>query len=137
MNEKGSSMWLKAMAVTSAVALGGGYVVWKDAQAKNARIEALEQRVADWEKSEESASLFVGSKNPGGQVITFPVSGTDFVEPVEIDGLTVQPTLMPGSKSALVYPPSGDDGHVRILPGSKSLAPIFETPKKTEEEDQP
>jgi len=124
-------MWLKAIAVTSAVALGGGYVAWKDAQAKNARIDALEKRIAAWEDAENDVTLMVGSKSPGRDVLNF--------EQVQIPGIPIDEALMPSSKSGLIFPPdpaSNTQDPAILIPSSKSLSPVFELPEQEQEEKE-
>ncbi|MEP4077684.1 hypothetical protein [Haloferula sp.] len=157
MSKEGSPLAVKVLAVVSAVALGAGYVAWKDGQAKNARIEALEKRVAEWEEVNEDVTFIVGSKSPGRDVLNFETLGGDS-EVVEIPGIPSQAPMMPGSKSAMILTPEPDDEKAikqlmsgskwgpivppvaeeeetppeLLIPSSKSLSPIFDIQREVE-----
>jgi hypothetical protein len=113
MRGKLSIGFLKVTAVVFSLAVGGGYVAWRQAEAAKANErERIEQAKAD----EEDLELIIGSKNPGDRVITRDqIDGiiqnrNDFNQPI------------PGI-------PSGSEGVsnvVPLLPGSKSISmPIF------------
>ena len=111
------------MAVVSALAIGGGYVAWRQAEARK---EIEEQADAKREREkllrevdvawQEELELLPGSKNPGrsitrGEIDEMIGKRGDFIEPI--------PGIPEGA---------GEVSNIktRLLPGSKSMAmPLF------------
>lgn len=116
------------MAVVSALAIGGGYVGWRHAEARKALAEQAEakqdrereklMREVDetWEESVKELELLPGSKNPGrsmtrGEIDEYLEMGRDFIHP--IPGIPEEAMEVSNIKT-------------RLLPGSKSMPmPIF------------
>lgn len=143
MSEGGSRGWLKLLALLSAVALGGGYVGWKQGVAKSERSKKMEMSVEEVaEMPEEELTLIIGSKSPGREVIVLP---DDLFE----GSAETLPPLMPGSKSigSPVFSQRDLEGvlggaeekeePLRLLPGSKSINFILDNPARKEEEKEP
>ena len=94
------------MAVVSALAIGGGYVAWRQSEAEKANErERIEQA-----KGEEELELIVGSKNPVRKMLTdeemddYLQKGKDFIEtipgiPEASEEVVNEAPLLPGSKS--------------------------------------
>ena len=134
MSEKRWSWLLKFLAVVSAVALGAGYVGWKSARAKYEKSEKVEAAVVE---DTEELTLIIGSKSPGREMIIIP-EDIFYSETAE-----EKPILLPSSKVGLL-PDFGIEitrekierqevEQIRVLPGSKSLAPLFDQPKSQEQ----
>lgn len=108
----GKAVLLKSLAVVSSLAIGGGYVAWRQSEAENANEhERIEQA-----KAEEELELIVGSKNPVRKMLTdeemddYLQKGKDFIETI--------PGIPEGSEEVVNEAP--------LLPGSKSISmPIF------------
>jgi hypothetical protein len=157
MKGKISAGIFRAMAVVSALAIGGGYVAWRQAEARKDMAEQAEATVKRererlmremdeaWQADAKQLELLPGSKNPGrsmtrGEIDEYLEKGRDFIHPIpgipqgaeEVSNVT---PLLPGSKIGIVVlpnilpePPKQKDP--KLLPGSKSF--IFETPVKQE-----
>jgi hypothetical protein len=144
--------------VVSALAIGGTYVAWRNAagekQRKLERAESL-QKAADEE--EEEMALMVGSKSPGGSLITRemaqekidsnPRTASDFITPLapsddsilpELEEIEEAPgqVLLPSSKIGILVIPKiieekegADEETKKLLPGSKSSLFFWEDPE--------
>jgi hypothetical protein len=129
MKGKFSAVVFKVLAVVSALAIGGGYVVWRQVEAKKAMAEQAEAkekgerekllREVDeaWQESVKELELMPGSKNP----VRGPITRGEIDEILEKSGDFIQP--IPGI-------PKGSEEvfniETRLLPGSKSMPmPIF------------
>jgi len=125
MKGKVSAVVFKAMAVVSALAIGGGYVSWRqmearkdiegqaDAKEKREREKLLREMDEAWQ---EELELMPGSKNPGrsitrGEIDEILKKRGEFIEPI--------PGIPEGSEEV-------SNIETRLLPGSKSMPmPIF------------
>ncbi len=97
------------MAVVSALAIGGGYVAWRQTEARKALAEQAEAR--------EELELMPGSKNPvrkplmSWEIDEYLEKGRDFIEPI--------PGIPEGAEEV-------SNIETRLLPGSKSMPmPLF------------
>ena len=149
-----SALWLKALALCSTVALGGGYVWWSQQKSANHRKEVESRSILPGSKSK----VFVGEPQASDEdyptfdeakgtiAPTPPRTNADFISPAAEEG--ERRTILPGSKSALVLPPEGDEKKPKgrtVLPGSKtsglgiinrnSIDDILNS-KETEKEDE-
>lgn len=123
MKGKISAGIFKVIAVVSALAIGGGYVAWRQtearkeieeqADAKREREKLLREMDEAWQ---EELELLPGSKNPGrsitrGEIDEMIGKRGEFIEP--IPGIPEGPREVSNIKT-------------RLLPGSKSMAmPLF------------
>lgn len=109
MKRKLSVGFCKAIAVVSAIALGGCYVSWRQSEVKSAaHRESLERA----KTKEKDLTMMVGSKNPGRSVI----SQEDIRERDDFSN------VIPG------IPAGGEEvtNTLPMLPGSKSISmPLF------------
>lgn len=112
MKGKVSAGIFRAMAVVSALAIGGGYVAWRQTEAdKMNKREGIGQAEA-----EEELELLPGSKNPVRSMTRLEIDENiekrgDFIEPI--------PGIPEGAEEV-------SNIETRLLPGSKSMAmPIF------------
>lgn len=112
MHGKLSLSFLKLMAVVSALAIGGGYVAWRQSEAEKAN----ERERGEQTKAEQELELIVGSKNPVRKMLTdeemddYLQKGKDFIETI--------PGIPEGSKEV--------SNIIPLLPGSKSISmPLF------------
>lgn len=135
------------MAVVSALAIGGGYVAWRQTEARKEieeqadatreREKLLREMDEAWQADAKEIELMVGSKNPGrpvfGREMTkeeideYLEKGRDFISP--ISGI---PGIPEGAEDVSNIVP-------RLLPGSKSMAmPVFtkEQLEKMREEEK-
>jgi hypothetical protein len=128
MKGKISAVVFRAMAVVSALAIGGGYVAWRHGEAEKAMAEQAEAkekverekllREVDeaWQESVKELELLPGSKNPGrsmtrGEIDAYLEKGRDFIHPI--------PGIPGGSDEVTNI-------KTRLLPGSKSMPmPLF------------
>ena len=129
MKGKVSAVLLKVMAVVSALAIGGGYVLWRQSEARKAEhLESVERAEA---KEDMKTLLLSGSKSYTGGTL---IMEGDLAE----DGLLLPPQeegkeevipqdLLPSSKIGLLHlrseetePPK--EKRFKLLPGSKSNA---------------
>lgn len=122
----------KVMAVVSALAIGGGYVAWRQAEARKDMAEQTDAKVKRererllremdeaWQADAKEIELMVGSKNPGRPVIgkemtkeeidAYLEKGKDFILPI--------PGIPQGAEEVSNVTP--------LLPGSKSISmPLF------------
>jgi hypothetical protein len=134
--------WLKVLAVSSALALGGGYVWWSQQKSANHRKELESRSVLPGSKSRvivDEPQPLDGNVPPFDEVRdvatpAHPRTNADFISPAFEEGESR--TILPGSKSGLVLPPESSEkkpGKRTVLPGSKSLGPIL-SPEDTNEE---
>ena len=148
MHGKLSLSFLKVMAVVSALAIGGGYVAWRQSEAEKANErERIEQA-----KAEKELELIVGSKNPVRKMLTdeemddYLQKGKDFIETIpgipEASGEVVnEAPLLSGSKSMSM--PLFTKDQIRELPAleeqeDRELLPsskigILKLPQKEDE----
>ncbi len=141
----------KVMAVVSALAIGGGYVAWRQSESENAN-KREHAESAKTEQKEEELMLMVGSKNPGRPVIgremtkeeidAFEVSYKDFLQPIpgiptESEKVSNVVSLLPGSKSISMPVFTKDqikklqekekkEKPLKLLPGSKSINSLLD-----------
>lgn len=109
----GKVVFFKSLAIVSALAIGGGYVAWRQVEARKERERGELLRTVDeaWEQE-----LMPGSKNPVRspmtrvEIDTYLEKGRDFITPI--------PGIPEGSE--------GVSNIVPLLPGSKSISmPLF------------
>ena len=125
--------WPRVIAVCSAVALGGGYVIWSQKKAEDRQRAKDDAEERELEKERERAML-PGSKSAWG---TLPPRGW---EPKRVENSErtnadfIQET--PADGEAIAPPPPADEGKEpekrRLLPGSKSIDAIL-SPSDVEE----
>lgn len=142
MKGKIPAVLFKALALVSALAIGGGYVAWRGGEA----------RKAEAQKKKEETPLMVGTKNPSGTLLTRDeIDGVisernDFSQPIPgipegSEGVSNIVPLLPGSKSISMplftkeqikeLPPVEEDTELELLPSSK--IGILRLPKKEAE----
>ena len=120
MNRK--PIWIRVLVVLCAVGMGSAYVLWKQGAFSKPLLAADPGDTGEVAlPSPEQTVLMLSSKSAGGEVIRLDPDGTTELTAPEVilpDGITI---LMPSSKVAPVLPP----GQPPLMPGSKSLAPVF------------
>ncbi len=146
MNGKSRAVFFKVMAVVSALAIGGGYVLWRQSEAKKAEdLESVERAKA---KEDKETLLLPGSKSYSGGTL---IKEIDFIEEIdknwEIEHGTAPmrgeqkskvQDLLPSSKRGiivmpnLIEPQKKDDP--KLLPSSKSIDWILDNPNRKKSE---
>lgn len=144
MKGKFQGVAFKIVAVASALAIGGGYVFWRQTEARKAEhLESVERAMAKDGKEERGTLLLSGSKSyTGGTLIKEGdlVDGGLLLPPQEeVEEVVIPQDLLPSSKIGIIRlrsketePPK--EKELKLLPGSKS-APfelIPEEPEKSE-----
>lgn len=139
MNGKLPSVMLKILAVVSAIAIGGGYVAYKEAEAQKAK--QREQAEREKAKAEEFA-LIVGSKSIAMPIFT--KEARDLITPIQDDKAILPPllddeVLLPSSKIGIIRMPEiiteeKEEELRKLLPGSKSPNFILENPQRKKSE---
>ena len=135
----------KVLAVVSALAIGGGYVAWKEADAKKAKQqrEEAERDKASAAKQEEEAILIGGSKSIGMPVFSTRKTNEEVDSMLKLlDGsgeseAKREESLLPSSKIGIIRLPevqTEEEDPPRLLPGSKSFNFLLDNPelKKSE-----
>lgn len=125
---------LKILAVVSALAIGGGYVAYKNADAEKAKQRKRAERVkAKAEAKEEDAALIVGSKSISMPLFTKEAS--DFITPIPGTGKApeLNDVLLPSSKIGILVMPeilTEEEEPRKLLPGSKSFNLLLDNPER-------
>ena len=125
------------MAVVSALAIGGGYIAWRNAEAQKAKESEQTESAKPVVEEEEDPTLIVGSKSMGGAVFTKRMTkeevdavlkdrrtGSDFITPIapEEDG-----SILPELEEVDEVEKAREKA---LLPSSK--IGILQLPKKVE-----
>lgn len=135
MKGKISAVVFKVMAVVSALAIGGGYVAWRQIEADKANKRERIERAQIEEEKEEELELMVGSKSMGGDFLNkydfskFEGGFLDSGTPVE------EATFLPGSKSISMpvfrkRDIANDKGLLLLQDGEPEEGKIPDTPAK-------
>lgn len=127
--------WPRVLAVCSAVALGGGYVLWS-------QMKFQERQAREAEAQEEERVVLPGSKSAWGFPRNRSTSkkgadaertNADFIQEAPVDGETR--AELPSSKIGVIPLPGGEEKKPeerKLLPGSKRIDAIL-SPSDVEE----
>lgn len=141
MNGKFPSVFLKILAVVSALAIGGGYVAYKNVGAEETKQRAQAER--DKEKAEEEqkeSALIVGSKSISMPLFT--KEARDFITPIDgtgkaFDAPVVKDVLLPSSKIGIIVMPEiitefepAEEEPPKLLPGPKPPNLLLDNPER-------
>ena len=136
MDGKVQSVVFKVFAIVSALAIGGGYISWRGAEAeKESQRKSAERAKAKVEKEEIPETLIVGSKSIDAVFSTRQAESMaekDSILP-ELEGVEEAPgqELLPSSKVLLLRLPEKEADPAKkkdpkLLPSSKSIDSILD-----------
>jgi hypothetical protein len=124
---------LKILAVSSALALGGGYVWWSQKKAEEKRARAEEQSREVTLPGSKSALIAEDAEFPTSreEIDRKLNEKTPQEAPAKTNG---ERTVLPGSKSFFVQPVVPEEKPRSVLPGSKSIDRILQPPDEPKPE---